>query len=364
MNSQETKTKVTGFQKMQSKVGFETAVIIFQDKIPEEDRKEFNLHQWIVVWKNVLSKAKIKKIAWDRILKTKTSVEDWKTVLKEESFSSDLNRLSISRIIELTTEIDDIDLGIRAQSMSQLTESFINKALAKLLAMEGSFEEWGKIFRKAWTLTVSVQIKKIAFDKIRKLESTFVQWDYFYRNTELGYFNDKESLNIMTEKAKTFDQWDIMLPRLSDHPDLKKKAVKETVKLAQKCNELISVYFSPNLDSESKNQIVEKIKELKGEFQDWVRLNQGINKKDKLKKVSLEKMKESAGCCADWATIFHSTDSKEEKKTAILKMIETAKDIKEAERAYYKAFTDALKKKAIAKMKELADSGKIGQFVE
>lgn len=364
MSSQETETEMTGFARMQDRVGFEAAAIIFQDKIPESDRKEFNLRQWIVIWKNVLSKAKIKKIAWDRILKIKTSVEDWKTVLREESFTIDLKRLSISRIIELTTEIDDIDSCIRAQSISQLTESFINKALAKLSAMEGPFEEWGKIFRKAWTLTVDAQIKKIAFAKMKKMESTFIQWDYFYRNTVLDDFNDKESLNIMMEKARTFDQWDIMISRLSNHPDLKKRAVKEVIKLTQKCSELITVYFFLDPGSQLRDQVVEKIKESKGEFQDWVRINQSVYKKDKLKKMSLQKMKESAGCCADWNTIFHRTDSEEEKKTAILKMIEVAKDIEEAELAYYKAFTDALKKKAIAKMKELADAGKIGQFVE
>lgn len=364
MSSKETKIEVTSFARMQSKVGFEAAVIIFQDKIPESDRKEFNLHEWVVVWKNVLPKTKIKKIAWDRILKIETSVKDWKRVLREESFITDLRILARDRILELTTEIDDIDSCIRSQPVNQLTESFINKTLVKFPTMEASFEKWGELFRKAWTLTISAEIKKIAFAKMRELESTFNQWDYFYRNTKLDDFNDKESLNIMMEKAETFDQWDIMVPRLSNHPDLKERAVKERIKLAQKCSELITVYFSLDSGSESKDQIVEKIKESKGGFQDWVRFNQSIDEKDELKKVSLEKMKELADCCADWATIFHRTDSEEEKKTAILKMIETAKDIKDAELAYYKAFTDALKKKAIAKMKELADAGKIGQHAE
>lgn len=350
MNSQETETEVSEFGRMHLKVGFEAAVIIFQDKIPETARSVFNLLQWVVVWKNVLPEAEIKKIAWKKISEIEAPFAEWKKVLKESGLMQDLRELAIERVVMLANTPEEIN---EVAEYVHFDETKKKKLLDKLPTMKASFETWERVWKDAHL----VEIKRFAFDRMKQVDVSFTKWQVINRDAPLYGDYKRESLDKMAEKAETFCQWNIVLDKTSAYSDfdLERRVLGEATKLAKRCIELITLYRHPRLDSKLKEEIADRITQAEGDFEEWVNLNQSVMQKDKLKAVSFAKMKKTAINAYHWDVVFHRATSEDDKKEAILKMIGLASDVNWAKHAYAHASSVSLGKQAINKMKEISN---------
>lgn len=348
MDTQVIKTGKSEFETTRDFVGFEDAVVIFQDNIPASAREKFDIHHWVIVYKNVLSYSNIKKIAWHQISTTKADFPNWKRVFDDSFGHKALRTFALKRMLKLADNLEELVFCINHLEASSQEQE---EALKKLSTMEASFDSWMSIWRSN-----SGRIERVAFDKMKKIEeATFFQWELASRETKFDSNYGKESLAEMMKRAKTFDEWLKVYQALRRPGELKEKALKEAANAAEGPYDLGIVYLNTS-DLGSKKTIQARLLKAKGDFDDWVQVNQFVEMDDPLKKISLDKMKELATTCLEWSVIFHRTSDEKEKETAALNMIELARDMGEAKLAYYKAPTPALSQKAIAKMKELVSA--------
>jgi|GEM_PF-6350006 len=348
MNAQE--TEITGFQKTVEKAGFEAAVIIFQDKIPESDREGFDINEWIVVLKSASPKSRIKKEAWENVerLAEELKFSEAKDILakkinlKIDSLMRDAVCLLASNPIEINYCINNLNEDNPARKA----------LLERLSATDGLFIDWTAVFLSS----NSAGVQKIAFSRTEEAEATFEEWETFDRECRKSYRESYCKSYLlrrfaqMRKRADTFRRKFTVYNKFKEEISLAAEILKDMESTAKKPSNLVWVYERTKSES-----IREKILTAEGSFEDWLYVNQSSDK-DWLTELSLKRMREMAESHYHWSVIWCRELSEQGRKTAVSNMIKTSKDIDEAKLTCHRASGTSLEEDARKKLGQIVSA--------
>ncbi len=340
MESQITKS---GFSQVSGKSDLETAVMVFQDKIPEEDRKEFNIHEWIIVMQTASSKSKIKKEAWENIKRLAKELDFSKAKsIFEDNKSVRINNLMLDMMSSLASSPVDISHCI---DMLDDNDGRVPSLLEKLSKADGLFTDWTAVFLNS----KNADVRKEAFAKAEKAEATFEQWETFDKECRKAYCESYFSQRFaeMRKRADTFRKKLAVYNAFLEEKLLTAKILRDIENTAEKPSNLVWVYR--RIESES---VKKKILTAQDTFDNWLYVNQTCDE-GWLKELSLKRMKEMAKSHYHWSVIWCRDLSEPGKKTACSNMISMAKDLAEAKLAWHRAKGTFLERKAQKRLKEI-----------
>lgn len=348
MNSQSTETK-NSFNQVWEKSDFETAVMVFQDKIPESDRKEFSIQEWIIVMEAALPKSRIKKEAWENIerLAEELKFSEAKSIFANK-INLKINNLMIDIMCLLTSNPIEINYCINLLTENDLARKAL---LERLSVTDGLFIDWTAVFLNSNRSDVKI----LAFSKAQEAEATFEQWETFDKECRKAHRESYLSQRFaeMRERADTFRKKLEVYRAFIEEKSLTAEILKDMENTAEKPINLIWVYRQ--IKSESIKKKILTAQATFATFDNWLYVNQ-TSDEDWLKELSLKRMKEMAESHYHWSVIWCREPSESGKIKAVSNMIRMSKDVSEAKLTYHRASGTSLEKKAQEKLKEIVSA--------
>lgn len=338
----------SGFNQVREKSDFETAVMIFQDKIPEADRKEFNIQEWIIVMQTASPKSRIKKEAWENIERL---AEELKFSEAKNIFTKKINLKIDSLMLDIMCLLasNPIEINYCINLLSK--DNPARKALLERLSVtDGLFIDWTAVFLLN---SDNTDVQREAFSKAKKTEATFEEWETFDKECRKAYRESyyksylSQRFAEMRKRADTFRKKFAVYNAFKDEKPLVAEILKDMENTAEKPSDLVWVYERTKSESVKK-----KILTAQDTFDNWLYVNQ-ISDEDWLKELSLKRMKEMAESHYHWSVIWCRESSESGKIKAVSNMIKMSKDVSEAKLTYHRASGTSLEKKAREKLKEI-----------
>lgn len=337
----------SGFKQVRGKFDLEIAVMVFQDRIPEADRKEFNIQEWIIVMQAASSKSKIKKEAWENIerLAEELKFPEAKSIF-EDNCGNRIGILMLGLICFLSSSPIEINYCINRLSED---DSAIGALLERLSATDGLFIDWSAIFLNS----ENADVQKEAFSKAEKAEATFEEWQTFDRECSETYRGSycesylSQRFAEMRKRADTFRKKLAVYNVFKDEKPLVAEILKDMENTTEKPSDLVWIYERTKSES-----IKKKILTAQDTFDHWLYINQSYDE-DWLKELSLKRMKEMAESHYHWSVIWRRDLSEPGKKKALSNMIKMSKDVSEAKLTCHRASGTSLERKAQEKLKKI-----------
>lgn len=343
MKPQVTETK---FSKICRELNFETAVIVFQDKISESDKSEFNIAQWIAVLK--LTSGSIHLEAWTKIQEMASKLDYQKSRrCFLNNYNNDVIRsLMLNRMCRTADRLEQISECIN--TLEEEDEK-LPGLLEKLSKADGSFETWTEVF---FSSEIS-KVKEIAFLRTQESEAEFKNWLELIGALRLEKHKSFLPKGFATLKtmAITFSDKQNIYYAFGNESFLASemtKLLKSMKDTAEKAEELVWIY-----DRDPSNDLKGKILRAKDSFNNWSIINQGLQD-GWLKSLSLKRMKETAETFDHQDRIWRRDSSESGKKEACSNMIKMASIPAEAKLAWQRARGTPLEEEARKKLEQLA----------